>query len=160
MTDDPRVSTNNPVFSRIEHPGVGEHIAAGPAARIADLVRGAVAPAPLLGEHTDAVLSELLGLSGEAIGKLHDTGIVAGPERDPTFSKSVLKSMASSKNSRQKASDVAQASRALDAATALFEQVRDKTSALCAQRISTRPRSTGTRSRRTAMPGWRPTSRF
>jgi 2-methylfumaryl-CoA isomerase len=87
VTDDPRVSTNNPVFSRINTPGVGEHIAAGPAARFADLVRGAVAPAPLLGEHTDAVLSELLGLSGEAIGKLHDTGIVAGPERDPTFSK-------------------------------------------------------------------------
>ena len=38
-------------------------------------------------EHTDTVLSELLGLSGEAIGKLHDSGIVAGPERDPTFSR-------------------------------------------------------------------------
>ena len=44
-------------------------------------------PTPDRGEHTDAVLSDVLGLSGEAIGKLHDTGIVAGPERDPTFSR-------------------------------------------------------------------------
>jgi 2-methylfumaryl-CoA isomerase len=87
VTDDSRVSIGNPVFSRINTPGIGEHIAAGPVPRFADLARGPVAPAPLLGEHTDAVLSEVLGLSGEAIGKLHDTGIVAGPERDPTFAK-------------------------------------------------------------------------
>jgi 2-methylfumaryl-CoA isomerase len=87
VADDWRVSTKNPIFSRIETPGIGQHLAAGPTARFAGLPRGAVAPAPLLGEHTDAVLSEVLGLSGEAIGKLHDTGIVAGPERDPTFSR-------------------------------------------------------------------------
>ena len=87
VTDDSRLSTNNPVFSRINTPGIGEHIAAGPVPRFSGLARGAVAPAPLLGQHTDAVLSDLLGLSGEAIGKLHDQGIVAGPERDPTFTK-------------------------------------------------------------------------
>ena len=67
--------------------GIGEHLAAGPTARFSGLDRGPVAPAPLLGEHTDAVLSELLGLSGEAIGKLHDSGVVAGPDRDPTVSR-------------------------------------------------------------------------
>lgn len=87
VADDWRVSTKNPIFSRIDTPGIGEHVAAGPTARFAGLARGPLAPAPLLGEHTDAVLSEVLGLSGEAIGKLHDTGIVAGPERDPTFSR-------------------------------------------------------------------------
>jgi 2-methylfumaryl-CoA isomerase len=87
VADDWRVSTKNPIFSRIDTPGVGQHLAAGPTARIAGLERGPLAPAPLLGEHTDVVLSELLGLTGEAIGKLHDTGIVAGPERDPTFTR-------------------------------------------------------------------------
>ena len=38
-------------------------------------------PAPRLGEHTDAVLSEVLGLSSAQIGRLHDTGIAAGPAR-------------------------------------------------------------------------------
>ena len=37
-------------------------------------------PAPLLGEHTDEILSNLLGLDSSAIGVLHDLGIVAGPE--------------------------------------------------------------------------------
>jgi 2-methylfumaryl-CoA isomerase len=37
-------------------------------------------PAPLLGEHTDAVLAEILGLSSAEIGRLHDERIVAGPD--------------------------------------------------------------------------------
>ena len=41
-------------------------------------------PAPLLGTHTDEVLHEVLGLDGAAVGRLHDAGVVAGPERDPT----------------------------------------------------------------------------
>jgi 2-methylfumaryl-CoA isomerase len=84
VADDPRVSTANPIYSRIDTTGIGQHLAAGPTARIGGLTREPIAPAPLLGAHTDAVLSELLGLSGQAIGKLHDSGIVAGPERDPT----------------------------------------------------------------------------
>ena len=32
--------------------------------------------APLLGEHTEAILSELAGLSTVEIGRLHDEGIV------------------------------------------------------------------------------------
>jgi 2-methylfumaryl-CoA isomerase len=36
-------------------------------------------PAPLLGEHTDQVLADLLGLSATEIGRLHDGGIAAGP---------------------------------------------------------------------------------
>jgi 2-methylfumaryl-CoA isomerase len=35
--------------------------------------------APTLGEHTDEILADLLGLSGAEIGRLHDTGTVAGP---------------------------------------------------------------------------------
>jgi 2-methylfumaryl-CoA isomerase len=40
--------------------------------------RGPVKPAPKLGEHTDEVLAEVLGLSGAEIAGLHDRGVVAG----------------------------------------------------------------------------------
>jgi 2-methylfumaryl-CoA isomerase len=36
---------------------------------------------PALGEHTDSVLAGLLGLSAAEIGRLHDAGIAAGPNR-------------------------------------------------------------------------------
>jgi len=38
------------------------------------------APAPRLGEHTDQVLAELVGLTAAEIGRLHDAGIAAGPD--------------------------------------------------------------------------------
>ena len=34
---------------------------------------------PQLGEHTDEILAGDLGLSDGEIGKLHDSGIIAGP---------------------------------------------------------------------------------
>ncbi|MEO9899315.1 CoA transferase [Nisaea sp.] len=37
-------------------------------------------PAPRLGQHTDEVLADFLGLESGAIGRLHDEGIVAGPD--------------------------------------------------------------------------------
>jgi 2-methylfumaryl-CoA isomerase len=43
----------------------------------AGMERLPVRRAPLLGEHTDEVLSDVLGLSGGQIAKLHDEGVVA-----------------------------------------------------------------------------------
>ncbi len=84
LAEDPRVGLGNPVFETITTPGVGAHLAAGTAVRIGGAGREPTPPAPLLGTHTDAVLAEVLGLSAGAIGALHDRGVVAGPERDPT----------------------------------------------------------------------------
>jgi 2-methylfumaryl-CoA isomerase len=36
-------------------------------------------PAPLLGAHTDEILSDVMGLSAGQIGALHDAKLVAGP---------------------------------------------------------------------------------
>lgn len=84
LASDPRASAaTNPVFERMTTPGIGEHIAAGAAVRAAGLTRAPTSPAAPLGSHTDAVLHEVLRLDGAAIGRLHDAGIVAGPERDP-----------------------------------------------------------------------------
>ncbi|HMA09535.1 MAG TPA: CoA transferase, partial [Ramlibacter sp.] len=83
LASDARVSAANPVFERIDTPGLGPHLAAGAAVRVPAMERQATTPAALLGTHTDEVLHEVLGLDGAAIGRLHDAGVVAGPERDP-----------------------------------------------------------------------------
>jgi len=83
LANDARVSDRNPVFERLDTVGVGPHLAAGTPVREQGLARGATPPAPLLGQHTDEILLEVLGLGSAAVGELHDRGIVAGPERDP-----------------------------------------------------------------------------
>jgi 2-methylfumaryl-CoA isomerase len=85
LASDPRVDpASNPVFEHIDTPGIGRHIGAGATVRAPALVREPTQPAALLGTHTDEILHEVLGLDGAAIGRLHDAGVVAGPERDPT----------------------------------------------------------------------------
>ncbi len=43
------------------------------------LARSPVRRAPLLGEHTEEILAETLGLGEAEIGRLFDGGVVAGP---------------------------------------------------------------------------------
>lgn len=86
VLDDRRVDpAHNPVFECVVTPEVGSHVAAGAVARFDGEAREPVLPAPLLGSHTDEVLHDVLGLDGAAIGRLHDAGIVAGPDRDPVL---------------------------------------------------------------------------
>ena len=84
LADDSRVSLDNPVFETQDTVGIGRHLAAGSAVRLGEEARSLTSPAPLLGTHTDQVLADVLGLSGAEIGRLHDSGVVAGPDRDPT----------------------------------------------------------------------------
>jgi 2-methylfumaryl-CoA isomerase len=88
LAQDKRVSLANPMFEQLDTPGVGRHMAAGSPVRVGGSARAATRPAPLLGADTDQVLHEVLGLDGAAIGRLHDAGVVAGPERDPTVAAS------------------------------------------------------------------------
>jgi 2-methylfumaryl-CoA isomerase len=84
LANDDRVSLANPIWERIETPGIGLQRAAGTPIRAHGESRDAMTPAPLLGQHTDEVLLDVLGLDSGAIGRLHDAGVVAGVERDPT----------------------------------------------------------------------------
>jgi 2-methylfumaryl-CoA isomerase len=86
IADDARLSENNPIWEYMETPGVGPHLAAGAAVRALGEVRTPVMPAPLIGRHTDEILHDVLGLGSGEIGRLHDQGLVAGPEKDPTAS--------------------------------------------------------------------------
>lgn len=81
VANDPECSEQNPLFTRVSQQGVGALLAAGTPLDFMALQRVPAKPAPRLGEHTDQVLSELLGLTSSEIGKLHDAGIVAGVDQ-------------------------------------------------------------------------------
>ena len=78
---DPDCSVANPMFTLAEQPGIGSYLMPG-----LPLVFGAepqqpARRAPMLGEHTDEILLDVLGLGSAEVGRLHDAGVVAGPER-------------------------------------------------------------------------------
>jgi 2-methylfumaryl-CoA isomerase len=79
VDSDPRCSTENPMFEEVEQPGIGTYLMAGSPLEFAGNGRLPPRRAPLLGEHTDEILSEMLSLSDTEIGRLHDDGVVAGP---------------------------------------------------------------------------------
>src|SRR3984893_7869941 len=81
VRDDPRCSTENPLFASIDQPGIGRYLMPGLPLDFSADPRQPPCPAPLLGEHTDIVLTEVLGLSSAELGRLHDERIVAGPDR-------------------------------------------------------------------------------
>jgi 2-methylfumaryl-CoA isomerase len=64
----------------VDQPGIGRYLMAGPPLDFSAIEPGAVRAAPVLGQHTDEVLADVLGLSSGEIGALHDSGVVAGPE--------------------------------------------------------------------------------
>ncbi len=80
VSADPRCSTRNPLFQNVEQPGIGRYLT--PASPLDFTAPGAntdIAPAPQLGQHTDEILSTIVGLSSSEIGALHDRNVVAGP---------------------------------------------------------------------------------
>src|SRR5579864_1282671 len=82
VRSDPRCSPKtNPLFAEVEQPGIGRYPMPGLPLDFAAAPREATRPAPRLGEHTDAVLAGVLGLSEREIARLHDAGIAAGPGR-------------------------------------------------------------------------------
>ena len=75
----PFCSTANPLFQTIDQQGIGALLTPGSPLDFAAAPRDAVRPGPRLGEHTDEILAEVLGLGDGAIGALHDRGIVGAP---------------------------------------------------------------------------------
>jgi 2-methylfumaryl-CoA isomerase len=82
VEEDPRCSTQNPMFELVEQPGIGTYLMPGSPLAFGASTRIPVKRAPLLGEHTEEILADVLGLSGTEIGNLHDAGIVASAELD------------------------------------------------------------------------------
>ena len=78
LDNDWRCSTENPLFEQVDQPGIGTYLTPGSPLDFGATPRETVQPAPSLGQHTDEILSEILGLSGGEITSLHDDGIVGG----------------------------------------------------------------------------------
>ncbi len=76
LEHDPRLSGENPMWTTTEHPGVGHYLMPGTPLDFSGMPRAPVRRAPLLGEHTAEVLSELLGMTDREIGTLAEAGTV------------------------------------------------------------------------------------
>jgi 2-methylfumaryl-CoA isomerase len=74
--EDPRVTTANDMWELVEHPGVGTYRMPGTPLEFSKVQRLPVRRAPILGEHTEQVLSDLLGLTTSEIGALERDRIV------------------------------------------------------------------------------------
>ena len=77
LEEDYRCSTNNPLFAEVLQPGIGKYLMPGVPHQFNSEEREH-ARGPLLGEHTDQILSEDLGLNENQIGKLYEQGIISG----------------------------------------------------------------------------------
>ena len=77
VREDPRCSAANPIFAEIDQSGAGRVLAN--ATPLGFTVDGRLppAPAPRLGQDTEAVLTEVLGLPSAEYARLHDAGIVS-----------------------------------------------------------------------------------
>jgi 2-methylfumaryl-CoA isomerase len=75
--NDPRLYKDNPVFQEVANPSGATYLQNGASVTIPQDVRLDVRPAPRLGEHTEEVLADVLGLGGGEIARLHDAGVVA-----------------------------------------------------------------------------------
>ncbi|MGB0092470.1 MAG: CoA transferase [Solirubrobacteraceae bacterium] len=76
VAEDPRLA--NEMWERVEHPGVGSYPMPGTPLDFSAVPRELVRRAPQLGEHTEGVLGDLLGLSVTEIARLRDDGVI-GP---------------------------------------------------------------------------------
>ncbi len=76
---DPDCSPDNPIYHLVEQPDIGSYPVPGQPMHFGAVSRAPARRAPRLGEHTDEILADLLGMSSGEIGRLHDAGIVAGP---------------------------------------------------------------------------------
>ncbi|MBL8416264.1 MAG: 2-methylfumaryl-CoA isomerase [Propionivibrio sp.] len=79
IAKDADCSLDNPMFSMVDQPGIGSYLAPATPLDFTDVPRLPAKLAPVLGEHTDQILLDILGLSEAEVGRLHDDGIVAGP---------------------------------------------------------------------------------
>jgi 2-methylfumaryl-CoA isomerase len=78
LAEDPRASEANPMFRTVEHPGIGAVLTATTPLAFSGCQRVPPGLGPRLGEHTDAVLSEVLGLNASMIATLRTAGSIGG----------------------------------------------------------------------------------
>jgi 2-methylfumaryl-CoA isomerase len=70
---------DNPMFTVLDQPGIGRYPVAASPLQFGAVPRQPPKTAPMLGQHTDEILSAILGLPDHEIAKLHDDKVIGGP---------------------------------------------------------------------------------
>jgi 2-methylfumaryl-CoA isomerase len=81
LAEDPDLSLANPMFARIEQPGIGAYRVPGTPMSFSDEARETPVRAPVLGEHTEEILADVAGLPDTEIAALFDAGLVVQAAR-------------------------------------------------------------------------------
>jgi 2-methylfumaryl-CoA isomerase len=82
VESDEDCSAENPMMGEVSQSGIGSYLASGSPIRFSETENLSALPAPVLGQHTEEILKEDLGLSDGEVGKLLETGIVAFADAD------------------------------------------------------------------------------
>ena len=72
------------VFVETDHPVAGKVPVVGPAIRLSDTPGSVRTPSPTLGQHTDEILRDVLGLSGETITAMRKAGVMGAVKTGET----------------------------------------------------------------------------
>ena len=86
LSQDKDAVLDNPMFTVLDQPGIGRYPVAATPVQFAAVPREQPVPAPVLGQHTDEILSGILGLPAHEIARLHDEKVVGGP-RIPRYAR-------------------------------------------------------------------------
>lgn len=81
VVDDPQAALRQ-MFPSISHPVRKPYRATGPPIKMSESVAGALTGAPQVGEHTEAVLTELLGMDLKTVKKLAAHGVIVLHQRN------------------------------------------------------------------------------
>ena len=79
VQSDPACSEANPMFTSVEQPGVGRYLMPGLPLNFSAIERAPARPAPRLGQHTEEVLAEVLGIGSGELGRLFDKRVIGRP---------------------------------------------------------------------------------
>lgn len=75
MLDDPHFRARNAIIEAV-HPGFGKLKMQNVAPKLSRTPGAVRAPSPELGEHTDAILTDMLGFDSARLGRLRDAGVI------------------------------------------------------------------------------------
>ena len=78
LEQDPDLGLDNPMFQMMDLPGLGEYPVPSSPVTFGHSRANSAKRAPLLGEHTEEILSSVAGITDTEIAQLFDRGIVAG----------------------------------------------------------------------------------
>ena len=79
LLSDKEAVIDNPLFTVLDQPGIGRYPVAATPFQFGAVKREPPKLAPVLGQHTDEILSGILGLPSHEIARLHDDKVIGGP---------------------------------------------------------------------------------